>query len=683
MLTPTTEDKVALIQLACERKIALFHIALHDGQTSEELIAPSLRRIIESANILKAGVAVLNADFKRLENHFQLHPRGAFELSHLHHLITPGSHNPGKATFKLCALSAQVKHHLGLPLYKGSVRTSNWSLPLDDDQKIYAANDSYAGYMLFHCMNAKRLKMSPVPSLPRLAESYHASTHTLRASIEDIQLELNAKDVIVPARLSFAVQPTEGKVEYDGNKNLEVYSSHKASHSPVKEKVRSPKCSKVNTPPEPEISYKLFGQLVSHRKRLATTRNTPPYIIASNKVLKELAKYRPVNKMELLNIHGIGERKVREYGGEWLRIIAQDIAEHPKEGPQKARPPLEAMSSNRDAKTRRDVCRKPSDSAPYEELYKRLEEHRRAHAILQGQRQDRVATDTTLEELAEKRPSNAHELLLICGVSLTKVAEYGPEWLRIIAEFEAEYKSKALELSMPRGPTSPCPAGDAQLYPPQPQQLSSDQPSKRRRIRNVGRSKEILLPQCVPSTGLSFEFAETRLDADETSIGRDDGDNHDQADDSAAFGISMASPTSYQLKRKRNDLSDKHPQTSSPSLSSAPSLDPVRIPDTLPVKVEVTQPEPLSLEQRLLRKKLDAYVKSVVFLMNPKPCQPIVSGDTLDCLVTTLPPTLDEFRQVPGIQEFFRACNGVKKDLWLTFSTWTRTAGLSQSSQTR
>ena len=82
----------------------MFHIGLHVGKTTEDLIAPSLRMIIESPNILKTGVCVLKADFARLEKWFDLKPRGAFELSHLHNLVTYGAEQPNLLTTRLRGL---------------------------------------------------------------------------------------------------------------------------------------------------------------------------------------------------------------------------------------------------------------------------------------------------------------------------------------------------------------------------------------------------------------------------------------------------------------------------------------------------------------------------------------------------------------------------------------------------
>ncbi|KAI1143751.1 hypothetical protein F5Y05DRAFT_362419 [Hypoxylon sp. FL0543] len=679
---PRLQDKIALIQIACERKIALFHIARHDGETSEDLIAPSLRRIIESVNILKTGVAVLNADFSRLEKHFHLHPRGAFELSHLHHLVTTKSHNSGKVTSKLCALSKQVEHHLGLPLYKGSVRTSNWSSPLDDDQKTYAANDAYVGFMLFHCMNAKRLQMSPVPSLPKLAESHATPTKPPNASTENMRLELQAykaEDAVMTAKHAFTTQPTGNQFKYNP-KNLEAYNQQETGDIHVKEEVEGPNSSKINAPCEPQISHKLYGQLASHRSRLATTRNVQPYIIASNKLLNELARHRPVTRAELLKISGVGEYKLREFGDDWLRIISRDVAKHPKEILGKARLPLQPASPNRDAKARKDVCREDLDPISYGKLYKRLAEHRKACAYDRDWPAFRIAPNTVLEALARKRPSNTDELLLIDGIGKFKAAEYGTDWLRIIAAFEAEQRPApgppASSISnVP--PYSPAPR-DTELPQPEP----DDHPSKRRKIRNVGRSKELVFTQPTLSTGLSFQFAETQLHDDENPAENDDGDVHDGFNDSVALATNLPSPELSEMRHKAAmPLELPHMQASTPSLAldSAPPSNPMSIPVPEAME-EAVQSEPLSLEQQLLRKKLDACAKSVAFLMNPKPTQPIVSDDTLDCLVTTVPQTLEEFLQVPGIQGFIQACQGVKKNLWSAFATWTRTAGLVRGS---
>ena len=80
---------------------------------------------------------------------FGLKPKGAVESSHLYRLVKFGPRKPELVSVKLVSLAHQVEEQLGLPLYKGDVRTSNWSKPLSRDQINYAAGDAYAGFMLY------------------------------------------------------------------------------------------------------------------------------------------------------------------------------------------------------------------------------------------------------------------------------------------------------------------------------------------------------------------------------------------------------------------------------------------------------------------------------------------------------------------------------------------------------
>ena len=163
------KDRVSLIQVACEDKIVLFHIARHSGTAVSELIAPSLRRLIEDSQITKTGVAISNADGRRLRQVFGLKPEGLFELSRLHRVVEYVNTKPELVNTKLIALSTLAHIHLGRPLFKGPVRTSDWRKPLTPAQIKYAASDAYVGFRLYHAMEAKRLKMEPKPSRPEFA----------------------------------------------------------------------------------------------------------------------------------------------------------------------------------------------------------------------------------------------------------------------------------------------------------------------------------------------------------------------------------------------------------------------------------------------------------------------------------------------------------------------------------
>ncbi|KAF2405514.1 ribonuclease H-like protein, partial [Trichodelitschia bisporula] len=164
-----TKANVSLIQLACEDRIGLFHLALHRGDSVEDIMPPTLRKILESQDVAKVGVAIL-ADYTRLQKHLGIQPSGLIELSHLHNLVMYSGSRPEMVTRKMVSLANQVQSHLQLPLYKGTVRTSDWGKELNHQQVVYAANDVYAGFRLYHVLESKRLAMNPVPPQPDFAE---------------------------------------------------------------------------------------------------------------------------------------------------------------------------------------------------------------------------------------------------------------------------------------------------------------------------------------------------------------------------------------------------------------------------------------------------------------------------------------------------------------------------------
>ncbi|KAI6811620.1 ribonuclease H-like protein [Hortaea werneckii] len=163
------KDNVSLIQIAAEDKIAIFHLARFPGESTEQLIPPSLRSILESETTIKSGVNVAG-DARRILNHLGIEMKGLFELSHLYKIVHYSATQPYKVNKRMINLAAQVQQVLLLPLKKDDVRTSAWAKPLGMQQVEYSASDAYAGFRLFHALEAKRRKMDPVPPRPALYE---------------------------------------------------------------------------------------------------------------------------------------------------------------------------------------------------------------------------------------------------------------------------------------------------------------------------------------------------------------------------------------------------------------------------------------------------------------------------------------------------------------------------------
>ena len=66
----------------------------------------------------------------------------------------------------------------------------------------------------------------------------------------------------------------------------------------------------------------VFDALRAHRLALARELDVPPFMIASDRTLRELAAERPRTPEDLLGIYGIGEAKAERFGKGFLEVIA-------------------------------------------------------------------------------------------------------------------------------------------------------------------------------------------------------------------------------------------------------------------------------------------------------------------------------------------------------------------------
>jgi len=67
----------------------------------------------------------------------------------------------------------------------------------------------------------------------------------------------------------------------------------------------------------------LFDALRGYRLKRAAASGVPPYVVASDRTLREIAAERPRTIDELLVIHGIGPARARRYGKGLLEVVAK------------------------------------------------------------------------------------------------------------------------------------------------------------------------------------------------------------------------------------------------------------------------------------------------------------------------------------------------------------------------
>ncbi|CAJ2513265.1 Uu.00g013840.m01.CDS01 [Anthostomella pinea] len=289
-------------------------------------LAPSLRRIIESPSVIKAGSSVIG-DFRRLREFLELKPQGAIELSHLHNLVTYGGGDSEdqwrKCTTGSCALAEQVKIHLGLPLKKAPVARSDWSRKrLIKEQRLYAASDAYAGFMLYHRLESKRAAMDPRPGPLLFAERYtwfngvqglgtqlllvrHMSTGSDRDTIESLEVDAEEQEALVEW-----IAPSNTAAAR-GNPYQRVAKSWKPKTTGAQSSGRA---TSARNP--------LLEALKAHRERVARQKSLELYAVASNEALKGMARDRPRNTMQ---VKGVGKKLCDKWGDAWLNMVEKQI----------------------------------------------------------------------------------------------------------------------------------------------------------------------------------------------------------------------------------------------------------------------------------------------------------------------------------------------------------------------
>ena len=78
-----------------------------------------------------------------------------------------------------------------------------------------------------------------------------------------------------------------------------------------------------------ELGAALFEKLRSVRTELAAEKSVPPYIICSDKTLKDMCAKLPRDKEQLADVYGMGEQKIQNYGETFVTAVNSFVADNP------------------------------------------------------------------------------------------------------------------------------------------------------------------------------------------------------------------------------------------------------------------------------------------------------------------------------------------------------------------
>ncbi|WP_113928383.1 HRDC domain-containing protein [Bacillus sp. P14.5] len=193
--------------------------------------------------------------------------------------------------------------------------------------------------------------------------------------------------------------------------NPEEYLIEKPQTSPQVEAANYPSESK-NNPKEENLK----AALTEFRLKRSRESNVKPYHIFTNKILESLLEKKPLTLGQLLEIEGIGPKKVEEYGKEIVSIIKSHSTKNSplKEPAPIVKPAIQPRKQSTE-KARSDLTQlrttrsKELNVKPYY-----------------------VFTNNTLELILEKRPVTMDQLLKIDGIGPKKAEEFGQEIINIL-----------------------------------------------------------------------------------------------------------------------------------------------------------------------------------------------------------------------------------------------------------
>ena len=157
----------------------------------------------------------------------------------------------------------------------------------------------------------------------------------------------------------------------------------------------------------------LFAALKAKRSELAKARGVPAYVIFHDATLIDIAARKPETLDALSQCHGVGAKKLENFGRDFLEVVAAGPVELPHPA-------------------RRRLAGDPAGP-----LFDALVEAQAG--LMRGETgTDRflVCTNTTLAKIAERRPRDVAELERIPGVGTLKAERFGAAFLACIEAAE-------------------------------------------------------------------------------------------------------------------------------------------------------------------------------------------------------------------------------------------------------
>ena len=181
----------------------------------------------------------------------------------------------------------------------------------------------------------------------------------------------------------------------------------------------------------PEYPHDLFNSILDLRDGIARESNRAPYMVFEERTAREVATYRPSGDAALLDIWGMGQRRVQWFGDRMLALVREWERANPDAAPP---PPRPAPASRQ-----RSAPVGPGPEVPFDDpLFQRLREWRRERATRDGVPAYTLFTDRSARELTVHRPADRAALADVWGFGDARIAAIGDELLDLLRGFDPQ-----------------------------------------------------------------------------------------------------------------------------------------------------------------------------------------------------------------------------------------------------